>query len=813
MLFPPAKSNSHSFSPYFHLPATPGNHLSPFNVGSPKTNQNVPAESRLCSICSTIDFHDYFCREVNCSRAHTTPQGYPAAGQSALRLGLVEELLERSDACAFCRLVIQAICKRRQVHRWTSSKQLAEREKLKQNKTELFVYSYMFANDAGMDLVDRSSIASMNPDNAVFRIGIASRTMSNGIERADPFQDQIGVIQLAAKDAHKIGKSTRFHGRPFNNGPVDIGLAKYWINICQDAHGKLCDINSTIEPEEDVKSTRPKELYVVDVQRLCVKKLPPRARYVALSYCWPIEGAFSTVRSNLSALEAPGALSKNEFGNKLPLAVQNAIQLVDMLEESYLWVDSLCIVQDDDMQKAIQIAQMDSIYSWAFLTAICAPDRTDLSQTMYAGLPGFRSSTPRPRQAIEHISGLTLMTAFMDVTSVLDYGRWITRAWTFQEHMLSPRKLYFTDTQMYFQCDAMFCEDSVGERASTLTRYYPGSNLFNKDQFIDNPGTDFGYCLIPRRSDIKLEVARRSCFNLLGEYGQRGMSFSNDILNAFQGIMAIFQRSLNTEFIYGLPEIWFHDALLWMGTTDPVRRKTAKLDGKTTVMPSWSWAGWHWSSFGFSADEFLEKTVRPEVDWVAVFMDGLKTKLRCAYKNELGDLVTQDLESSRNIGPMELAPQSILEARYWNYAERGTRPQWNNLDYLMCWTSVASFILTGDCISNERVLTGRPFTSRQLLIVSDEHGRSIGYTIMSEKWKDENIQAPMAFEFMLISRLKSKPNFFVDLDHFSPKDWAYVVVMLIARRDNDKASRLGIGLIHEDAWISSPKITQLIKLQ
>lgn len=56
---------------------------------------------------------------------------------------------------------------------------------------------------------------------------------------------------------------------------------------------------------------------------------------------------------------------------KLPAAVQDAIVLVQKFGERYLWVDCLCIVQDDEKTRA-QVDHMGYIYSGAYLTVIAA---------------------------------------------------------------------------------------------------------------------------------------------------------------------------------------------------------------------------------------------------------------------------------------------------------------------------------------------------------------------------------------------------------------------------------------------------------
>jgi hypothetical protein len=79
--------------------------------------------------------------------------------------------------------------------------------------------------------------------------------------------------------------------------------------------------------------------------------------------------------------------------NQLPATIEDAMLLVSKLNEHYLWVDSLCIIQDDAETKYSNIKQMDSIYSHAVATII-ALSGFDAD----AGLPGVRPGTRDPQK-------------------------------------------------------------------------------------------------------------------------------------------------------------------------------------------------------------------------------------------------------------------------------------------------------------------------------------------------------------------------------------------------------------------------------
>ena len=729
-------------------------------------------------------------------------------------MGFLEELMERGSRCAFCRLVVNAVCKRRALHLWKSPQQLLESERLNKTQTEYFIYSYFFASDSGVDPREGPSPTPESLINDTYRIGIATRTVSNSTIPSNDFRDHVGTIQLSGDSAPKIGKNEVFHGRKIGQRQVDFRLVKRWLYICENTHGSLCGTTESYELDGIGGMTAPKDLFVIDVGRMCICKSPPRARYLALSYCWPTKyDPFTTTQSNVLEMLAPRSLDK--YGDFLPAAINDAIQVVQLLGESYLWVDSLCIVQDDEEQQQHQINQMDLIYSCALLTIICAPNRPSLSTTKYDGLPGCHLRFGRPQQAIEDVSGLRLQTSFLDVNLAIEPSRWATRAWTFQEQMLSSRKLYFTDTQLYFECScAAFCEDGVREGASRLARCFPGSNLFHKDQNVQYLSIDYGITFVPRDSNVHTDIAFQSYLNLVLEYTRREMKYPEDVLRAFQGVMTAFTRATGMEFIFGLPEPFFHDALLWIGNTSTSRRKFAKYNGKMVPIPGWSWAGWKWSPGGIAVNEFKDFVVRPEVDWVGVLQDGTQIKLRCTVPEQEDDPALEELRSrERWIRPPETAPDSFLASIHWQDKDYLSQPDWHILNYVICWTRVASFTLRGDVVDGALQNHGVSFKFCKLLIISDDFGHSVGSIIMGEEWKNEKLRHPQLFEFMLLSRMRRKSEIvFFDEAIFSNKLWGHVVVMLI-ERDKDVARRLGVGVIHEDAWIKASPTSMLIKLE
>jgi hypothetical protein len=145
---------------------------------------------------------------------------------------------------------------------------------------------------------------------------------------------------------------------------------------------------------------------------------------------------------------------------KLPQTIEDAIHLCRLLEERYIWVDSLCIVQDSAEDKKTQMEYMDAIYNSAFVTIVAA-----FGTGADDGLAGISRSRPKA-QKVRLVKGSQYavpLPAYMDVLSDPSIA-WNTRGWNLQEKVLSKRMLIFTDCQVYFQCsNIVWYEDAAME--------------------------------------------------------------------------------------------------------------------------------------------------------------------------------------------------------------------------------------------------------------------------------------------------------------------------------------------------------------
>ena len=352
-----------------------------------------------------------------------------------------------------------------------------------------------------------------------------------------------GYLVLLGDDA----PSPEFFGRRVASPDLlDTSVVKSWISDCEKYHGAECSA-SLVHP--DLYSDRKTIFRAIDVEQMCLSAPPPEARYIALSYLWGKNfSQLFTNSENLPRLSGPGALAKE----KLPRTIKDSIRLTRMLGERYLWTDALALVHDDGFKY-----HDDWVYARAFLTVVAGSGKD-----ANAGLPGVRKESRVFHQEIETVKpGVRLMVSHL-AEDYISTSQWDSRAWTFQERMLSRRCLLFVNGRIYYQCRrTTFCEDiNVPPTGWSLDSIDMPTRIFHMKDYLQYTST------------VEL-------------YTRRDLTNPDDILNAFEGVQQVLEKRLDIPIFMGLLETKIDASLLWESTKKLKRRKPH-------MFPSWSWSGW-----------------------------------------------------------------------------------------------------------------------------------------------------------------------------------------------------------------------------
>lgn len=357
---------------------------------------------------------------------------------------------------------------------------------------------------------------------------------------------------------------------------VSISLIRKWLLECEKNHGRACNSRETWYPTRtgSMYADQLKETLLIDVVENRLVSASLSQRYIALSYVWGKANVFQTKKANRSYLGRQGALSTEQ--SQLSQTIRDAMELVKALGERYLWVDALCIVQDDASQKHDLIERMHEIYDAAMATIVALSGRDADS-----GLPGLRARSRQAQRSIER-ANLQFIAFPPPLLEEIKASCWESRAWTLQERMLSRKLIYFSASQVHFQCQK--CVKSEVAVSSMRTDESRTTNTISMELSPDtdlSPLTDqWVRCRnIGETRPLFFPVYSR----LVQQYTMRNLSHEADILNAFSGIMMHLQNCYGGKFFSGLPEASFDLALLWV---------SGKGQRRKTDFPTWSWTSW-----------------------------------------------------------------------------------------------------------------------------------------------------------------------------------------------------------------------------
>lgn len=587
-------------------------------------NPNVPGSSRtqvLCSICNGLKLSaDKFIINEDSSVASknvlnpflsqpppTRISDFPLRSKSSKKLlGTLSRILGESSTCPLCSLIINSI---------TNPDRAAHiQEYLSYPEASCFV---------NWEIDGRKAVRSDEGS-------VKGRTRRLHLSWTDPNLADSYLVFVAPEryirpnsDALCVWRDEAlFLGRNIDTEGGSRALIKSWLDLCCKSHRDPCtDCRVVRRHSEFGRMISQSYFGVIDVYNMRLTSLPYQASgelsreelekvtlhlipnisedserrpgrrspespgdarslitydpYVALSHVWGEQRSCMTTLENIMLHRSHGGLERILAALPTPHAFRDAIDVVRGLGIQYLWIDSLCIIQDSTRSWNLNSRVMDLIYGHAKLT-ICAADGTDSS----AGLRAMHAREHDHHQYMkECVTGVRLMVSRPPEAGI-KASTWDKRAWTFQERLLSPRCLIYTEGRVYFQCL---------------------STGMSEDIFADKQGAGWSLDLVQAPLRMLGDLGRRAPWvyvNFVSLYTSRNLTKPRDILAAFNGVSNFMRKALGAPFIFGLPSSHFDLALLWEPEKALKRRRPRKNDEKGKAdfngmeFPSWSWCGW-----------------------------------------------------------------------------------------------------------------------------------------------------------------------------------------------------------------------------
>ncbi|KAF4974021.1 hypothetical protein FZEAL_9041 [Fusarium zealandicum] len=275
--------------------------------------------------------------------------------------------------------------------------------------------------------------------------------------------------------------------------------------------------------------------------------------YTALSYCWGTEPKFN-LKTTQDTLQAH---KKGIEFSSLPLTHREAILATLYLGIRYLWIDSMCIIQDSyqDWQEAS--AKMGSVYSNAHLT-LAATSSDSPKEGLLLPFQGARCVD---------IHGETTIVRLETHRTIYKASEPLnTRGWTLQEAVLASRLVCFGEEQWLWKCPS---------RCTTEDGLIDGPRSINDGliQWVD---------LLNQGAGEDGKNYLRNWYQMVTNYSNRKLTYQSDKWNAIAGLTDTFAKQTGYKYVAGL---WSEDlaiGLMWEATSSGITREPGSI-------ASWSW--------------------------------------------------------------------------------------------------------------------------------------------------------------------------------------------------------------------------------
>ncbi|UZP36572.1 hypothetical protein NXS19_004388 [Fusarium pseudograminearum] len=336
-------------------------------------------------------------------------------------------------------------------------------------------------------------------------------------------------------------------------------LIKTWMSECDDHEICKTSLPSTRNaplPTRVLDLTGSKDLpedgndIIIKLRETNKNETGP---YNALSYCWGRDTKlhFRTTHETMKAHK-----EGIDFFS-LPLVHREAILTTLYLGIRYIWIDSLCIIQDSREDWQTESAMMGSVYSNAHLT-IAATSSSSPDEGLHWPFQGAETVD---------IHGEVTSIRFETHLSIDESSEPLnTRGWTLQEAVLPSRLICFGKEQWLWKCPS---------------RYATEDGLIDGPRYIDN-GLPQWPALVHKGPGGDGRNYLRHWYHVIINYSKRDLTYQTDKSNAIAGLVEMFKKQTAYTYLAGL---WQEDlavGLLWEATTKGVIRDDQDV-------PSWSW--------------------------------------------------------------------------------------------------------------------------------------------------------------------------------------------------------------------------------
>ncbi|OJD39091.1 het-domain-containing protein [Diplodia corticola] len=490
---------------------------------------------------------------------------------------------------------------------------------------------------------DENSTKIIRPVLHVTRLDtIFSRTLEFDVGTVDG--DPLGEPQaIAVPHVLSIADDKLRASLPVRKQTSDRGtrtifqMIQGWVKSCDErppekdvAH--CCSLSPTVPTRLIDISGAPQKLRLVETGGKA------HAAYAALSYCRGETEPLKTSQDTLAAHMDDIAITK------LPWMFLDAVKTARWLDLKYIWIDSLCIIQDDEADREHEMARMHNVFQNSYVTIV--PERARCCREGF--LKADNLWNPLATLTVRCESGekgKMLLTQKKD-NLPRDENHMAReppheRAWTLQEVVLSPRVLIYTHDSVVWKC---FCHDKglvynslTGEAMGrdwngycasaglTTMRLCPSGVILQPSVAATMPSfllrqLDPGESGKLGRAQTRARQLYRIWEFLVQDYSNRRLTHPEDKLPALAGLAAYFQRALGSNnnnknnrikntnneessdnnddaaYVAGLWKGHFIHELCWTVDTKRATAAGTRVVRHTSATGTWRAPSWSWMS-------------------------------------------------------------------------------------------------------------------------------------------------------------------------------------------------------------------------
>ncbi|KAH8687932.1 heterokaryon incompatibility protein-domain-containing protein [Tricladium varicosporioides] len=450
-------------------------------------------------------------------------------------------------------------------------------------------------------------------------------------------------------------------------------LTSAWLEECLETH-KRCLASATGDPPLprrviDVGSIEGDDL----TEPYLLETFGQRGKYLTLSHCWGGGSPIKTTKENIER-----HWNEIKLAN-LPRTFRDAVHVTRKLGYKYLWIDSLCIIQDDRKDWEFEAVMMHQYYKQSLLTiAAAAGNNSDAG--LFQDRDGlnnrpvklqFTDINSSSRQLYAYTNSMSFELQISSLSSSYKPIPLYDRAWVFQEQALSPRTLTYAQDRSSWRCQEMLFDERAPlvKSIEEFIKNYKTVNIVPRGG--DPRSTDATIAKLQRKWIFPAPIPRpgysfmnignheRHCYlpedeflmdwgKIVQDYTQRDMTYHSDKLIAIQGIADAVAPIVSRTYFAG---IWDESMRsVFMGLLWSSKKRRSKQLHKLDIAPSWSWA---------STDGV--------VTWMGYLLCQLESRIKILELKRSGTAVkaTAELIAEVNLRPAFVEDNKVFSVISW----------------------------------------------------------------------------------------------------------------------------------------------------